>query len=128
MRIIAVDVGTSSVKAGLFEEGAAPRATVSISLSLKRDPPGAATLDLKAILRKVKLAIASVVTRTGIREVDAIALCSQMHGLALLDERMEPITPLYRLRRLPSSPPGFSCSASPLVPEPAGALGDAFIA
>ncbi len=52
-------------------------------------------MDLKAILRKVKLAIASVVTRIGIREVDAIALCSQMHGLALLDERMEPITPLY---------------------------------
>ena len=83
-RVLAVDVGTSSLRAELFDgEGTPLREIVR-----RRYEPGP-TLDPEPLVASVRDAI------TAAGPIDAVAYSCLWHSLVALDERDRPVTPVF---------------------------------
>jgi gluconokinase len=85
-RVLAVDVGTSSARAQLFEDGALP---VGPSLGRQHHEPDAnGELDPEPIVQFAERALGAA------GAVDAVAWSCLWHSLLALDERGRPLTPV----------------------------------
>ena len=90
--LLGLDLGTSSVKALLLDEGGAVLGEGSASYAVRAPLPGWAESSPEAWWEAVLEATASAVGRRG-AEVTALGLSGQMHGVVLTDELGLPLRP-----------------------------------
>ena len=94
MRVLAVDVGTSSARAQVFGETGAPDGELAQErYSGERDPS-----------RLVEMTRRAIGTALGRQAVDAAGLSCFGHSLVALDRRREPLTPILDWRDTRSAP------------------------
>jgi len=89
-----IDIGTSSTKVLILDETGAPCILTSRSYPLERPHPGYAEQDPEAILEAVIEALREALTRIGPRALAALGFSSAMHSVVLLDEALNPFTPV----------------------------------
>lgn len=87
--MLAVDIGTTNVKAAVIDESGGVLRAASRELTLLSPQPGAAEHSPREILAAV--AETSKLAAKGL-EVDAVALSCYQHGLMAVDARCEPLT------------------------------------
>ncbi len=94
--IIALDIGTSSVRAALYdgEANPIPRASVKIERGLAVTNDGGAEIDANEAVEQVVAAIDALLAKTAKQkgEITHVASCSFWHGLVGVDERGKPMT------------------------------------
>ena len=95
--VIAVDVGTSSARAALFDDRGRPVADRfhQIAYAARVDASGAAEHDPRVVLAAVAACIDAVQPRRGDADVAAVAFCTYWHGLLGFDAARRPVTPIY---------------------------------
>lgn len=90
MRILGIDIGTTTISASVWEDGCeASSLTVSNDSFLAADVPGAAIQDPARILETALDVVAQF------PDVDAIAPTGQMHGIVYVDHANQAVSPLY---------------------------------
>lgn len=89
MRILAVDIGTGSVKAAVFEDNFKLSSIAKVELEL------GAEQDLESIYDCFMKACKAASADSKARYVDAMVLSGQMHGLACIDNDGAPLTRLH---------------------------------
>ena len=94
MLIAAVDIGTSSTRALLFEDAHYTGQTAAVEYALKSPEPGAAELDAMEVMNAV-VACVQALTQQTTSTIDCVALSSAMHSLVAVDARGVPLTPVY---------------------------------
>ncbi|MDK6029149.1 gluconokinase [Ignisphaera sp. 4213-co] len=89
--IVAIDIGTSSVKTALmdFEGHIAKECTQPVNLHMPE--PGAAEHDLDEILKNIFKCL-KLVVKGFEKKVEALSFSCYLHGLALLDQKLNPLT------------------------------------
>jgi len=93
VNILSADIGTTNVKAGVFDEHGRLKYFTSERLRILFDQPGSAVQDPDEIFHRfVNVCKKAVEFVEG--DVDALILSSQMHGLTLLNREGKPIVPL----------------------------------
>lgn len=92
--IAAVDIGTSSTRALLFEDARFTVASASVEYALASPEAGAAELDPSGVHAAVLSCLARLVRQAGAR-IDCVALSAAMHSLMAVDADGAPLTPLY---------------------------------
>src|SRR5215210_324603 len=90
--LLGLDLGTSSVKALLLDEGGAVLGESSVSYAVRTPRPGWAESSPEDWWEAVLEATAAAVGRRG-AEVTALGLSGQMHGVVLADELGLPLRP-----------------------------------
>ncbi|MGA8113889.1 MAG: FGGY family carbohydrate kinase, partial [Actinocatenispora sp.] len=91
MAVLAIDAGTSVVKAAVFADGT-ELAGVGVPTPSLRPRPGHREQDMTATWQAVVQAVRSVVRRAGV-PVTALATTAQGDGCWLVDERLDPVGP-----------------------------------
>jgi len=91
--VLAVDIGTSNVKAGVFSVDGDLASLVRIEIPIYYPEPGAGVQKLSEIYDSTLRACELALKQAG-KDVEALSFSSQMHGLALVGEDGEEITPL----------------------------------
>ncbi len=91
--ILALDLGTGSVKALLIDNCCAVLGTASASYPVRRPHDGWAEQDPTDWWNATVAAAKSALAAAGDVEVVAIGLSGQMHGTVLLDSSMQPVRP-----------------------------------
>ncbi len=94
MLIAAVDIGTSSTRALLFEDAQFTGHAASVEYALRHPEPGAAELDPMEVMNAVVECIHGLTLQTS-RKIECVALSSAMHSLLAVDGRGVPLTPVY---------------------------------
>ena len=94
MRIAAIDIGTSSTRALLFENARYTGQSAAVEYALKSPEPGAAELDAMEVMNALVTCVERLTQLTA-APVDCIALSSAMHSLLAVDTRGVPLTPVY---------------------------------
>ncbi|BBL79156.1 gluconate kinase [Rubrobacter xylanophilus] len=94
--VLAVDVGSSSVRAELYDLSGSPveGSGVNLELKLSYTPDGGATVDADVLVELAARAIDAALSRSGGRRVRAVALCTFWHSLLGLDGSGRPVTPV----------------------------------
>ncbi len=96
---LAVDIGTSSVRAGLYDGAAHPvaRSSVKIDSYVSVTSDGSAELDAEAAFSQVALAVDSVLEKTKHLkiEIGLVAICSYWHSLVGVDAKGRPTTGVF---------------------------------
>ncbi len=99
MSVLAIDVGTSSVRALLFDEQAQPVAEgiVKVPQRPTAHPGEGATYDAELLLKRVFGALDALAARVPDRfeQIVAVGVSTFWHSLVGLDEEGKPITPVY---------------------------------
>lgn len=97
--ILAVDIGTSSVRAGLYDGAAQPipRSSVKIDYAFKATADGGAELDADEGISHVISAIDQVLEKTkrAKSEIALVAICSYWHSLVGVDAQHKPTTKIF---------------------------------
>ncbi|MGI9115315.1 MAG: gluconokinase [Chthoniobacterales bacterium] len=90
MPLLALDIGSSSTRAALFEpDGRRAGQLFAQRYSLHYGEHGAATLDPLALRDAVRAALAQF------SSYESVASCAFWHGLLGLDRKRRPVTPIY---------------------------------
>lgn len=90
--VLSVDVGTSGVRAALFdEEGNQVEGAQAVT---RRELAGFAELDPDALVAEVKKTVDELLARSGQQRVEATAISAFWHSLMGVDEAGAPTTPL----------------------------------
>ena len=92
--ILALDVGTTGVKAVAFDLASPWRHVAIREYPLLEPQPGWQVQDPESMVSATAAAAAECTTVVGGAEVVAVAVSSAMHGLLALDAAMQPLTPL----------------------------------
>lgn len=94
--VLALDVGTSSVRAGLFDGSARalPGMEARRSYSVRTTPDGGADFDAEALFGQVGEAIDELLARSP-GGIAAVACCTFWHSLMGVDGAGVPVTPVY---------------------------------
>lgn len=92
--VIAVDIGTTSTKALLFDRSEAVVAEQSVPYPLYTPQPGIAEQDPEEIFAAVLQGIRALMDQSGIakEQVRCVTFSSAMHSLILMDEANQPLT------------------------------------
>src|SRR5205085_162148 len=95
MHILAVDVGTSSVKAAVLETSTAAQVgpLAHVAYELDRPEPEAAQIPSKRIWEAVARAAHQAVQTKG--KIEGIGLSCLTPGLVLLDDAERPLSPIW---------------------------------
>lgn len=97
--VLAIDVGTSSVRALLFDAEArqVPEAIVKVPQRPTAHPGEGATYDAELLLKRIFGAIDAVAARApeAFDRVVAVGISTFWHSLVGLDEEGKPVTPVY---------------------------------
>lgn len=92
--LLGIDIGTSSVKALLFDPDAVRViGFAGLEYPISKPAPDRAEQDPDDWWRASIKVIQRVITQSGRRDVSAIGLCGQMHGTTMLDKRDQPLHP-----------------------------------
>ena len=94
MRIAAIDIGTSSTRALLFENARYTGQSAAVEYALKSPEPGAAELDAMEVINALVTCVQRLTQLTA-APIECIALSSAMHSLLAVDARGVPLTPVY---------------------------------
>ena len=94
MLIAAVDIGTSSTRALLFDDARFTGQSTAVEYALRTPEPGAAELDAMEVMSAVVECIHGLTLATSL-PIDCVALSSAMHSLLAADARGVPLTPVY---------------------------------
>jgi gluconokinase len=94
MLIAAIDIGTSSTRALLFDHARYTGQSAAVEYALKTPEPGAAELDAIAVMNAVVECVQRLSQLTS-QAIDCVALSSAMHSLLAVDARGVPLTPVY---------------------------------
>ncbi|MGE3466158.1 MAG: FGGY family carbohydrate kinase, partial [Pyrinomonadaceae bacterium] len=93
---LAIDIGTSSVRAALYDGSAkmVPRSLVRIGRTLRNTPDGGAEIDADEAFAQVVAAIDAVLEKTSrIKiEIDLVTACTFWHSLVGVDKMGKPTT------------------------------------
>ncbi len=94
---LALDIGTSSLRAMLFDaQGAAlPGVLVRKGYRLTTTPDGGVTLDPQQLLQSCVAAIDETLQQAGSRRIARVAMDTLVANLLGIDAAGEPVTPLY---------------------------------
>ncbi|MDR1825740.1 MAG: hypothetical protein LBR27_10530 [Bifidobacteriaceae bacterium] len=93
--VLGIDVGTSSVKAGLYTLEGGPLAVAAVPVALDRAADGAVTQDLDGLYAAAAQATQAALAKAGLAPgaVAAMAIDGQMAGLSLVDGSHRPVVP-----------------------------------
>ena len=94
MLIAAVDIGTSSTRALLFEDARPTGLSASVEYALHAPENGAAELDPMQVMQALVECVRSVFRQSG-RGIDCVSLSCAMHSLIAVDSEGLPLTPAY---------------------------------
>ena len=94
MLIAALDIGTSSTRALLFEDARFTGQAASVEYALKSPEPGAAELDAMEVMSAVVKCLHDL-TQMASARIDCVALSSAMHTLLAVDAGGMPLTPVF---------------------------------
>lgn len=94
MLIAAVDIGTSSTRALLFDDAQFTGIAVAVEYALHCPEPGAAELDPAAVLRAL-IKCLSDLSLGSAETIDCVSLSSAMHSLIAVDATGAALTPAY---------------------------------
>lgn len=128
--IIAADLGTTSVKAVVVDDGGAVRAAHAIEYPLHTPAPGRAEQDPDEIERAAAEAIRTSVAKAGIRpeEIRCLVFSSAMHSVIAVDGEGRPLTPSItwadnraaayagRLKQEGAAQPIYAATGTPIHP------------
>lgn len=92
--IAAVDIGTSSTRALIFEDARFTGRSAAVEYALESPEPGAAELDPIAVLGAVADCLRAL-NAPGDFKIGCVSLSSAMHSLIAVDEDGAPLTPAY---------------------------------
>lgn len=92
--ILAIDIGTSSVRAAIYNDKAEPlpRLVVKTEHTFEHTPDGGSEIDADVLLAKVIAAIDAILKKNTKGEIDHVAMCSIWHSLVGIDARSRPTT------------------------------------
>ena len=97
--VLTLDIGTSSVRALLFDRSARrlDQSEARRVHTVLTTPDGGAELDPKALLREVEEVVDEILAKAGPRapQIRAVACCTFWHSVMGLDESGTPLTPIY---------------------------------
>ena len=95
--VVALDVGTSSVRSLLFDHRARPvrGAEVQFPYQPRVAADGSAEVPIAKLLRLVERAIDGLLKKSGRREIAAVGVSTFWHGVLGATEEGDPLTPLY---------------------------------
>lgn len=132
MSVLAVDLGTGSVKVALVDDELAVLASASRRYPVRAPRPGAAETEPRLWAAAVEDAVGAVLAAAGGARPSAVGLCGQMHGLVLLGADGDALAPAvlwpdtraeHEVERLAAASPAVrSRLANPLVPGMAGPI------
>ncbi|KFZ22191.1 FGGY-family carbohydrate kinase [Thermotoga neapolitana] len=93
--IMGVDLGTTNVKAAIFDENGKHVAEDSLEVPLRQPKPGWAEQDLNEILSVATSCIRNTLEKANIdpSKIVGIAFDGQMSGLGAVDKNLEPVMP-----------------------------------
>lgn len=91
--ILGIDIGTTSVKAGLIDQAGQVHASFAQSYPTQRPAPGHAQQDPRDWLRLIDAAIERVVAAGYGPAISAVGLCSQVNTHVFLDASGTPLLP-----------------------------------
>lgn len=91
--ILAIDLGSTSFKAGLFNGGLDCIGSGTAELICRCAPGGVAELDPEQVAEAVRQAVAGALSGAEIPSLTAVAITSQAHTFTVTDERFKPLTP-----------------------------------
>src|SRR5689334_18375874 len=97
MAILVIDVGSSSVRALLFDDWARhiPATLVSRTYTLTTAPPGAATIDAGELRVAVETCVDEVLTHPAAANISAVGMDSLVGNVLGVNDRGEPLTPIF---------------------------------
>ncbi|HQU92819.1 MAG TPA: gluconokinase [Pyrinomonadaceae bacterium] len=95
--ILALDIGSSSVRAAFFDHGGnlLPRTLVKFERKLKATPLGGSEIDANAAFRQVVNTIDAAMANAPKGEITHVASCTFWHSLLGVDSKGRPTTPVY---------------------------------
>ncbi len=91
--LLGIDLGTSSVKVLLIDLAGRTIAVAAHEYPIETPHPGHAEQSPAAWWAAVVAAVRAVLAQAGKVDIQAIGLCGQMHGFALVDSAAQPIAP-----------------------------------
>src|SRR5207245_2091077 len=96
--ILALDVGTSSVRTGLFDRlgRTVPEVESSLRHAPETTPDGGVEMDPEGLVEAVCWVLASGLAQAGPRagEIAGVGICTFWHSFLGLDEAEQPTTPI----------------------------------
>ncbi|MGH3086142.1 MAG: gluconokinase [Rubrobacteraceae bacterium] len=97
MNILAIDIGSSSVRASFYDASGSPVPDTETQLGhgLAYTPEGGATIDPEELLELTARAIDRTLQKAGGLEVIGVAMSTFWHSLLGLDESGDPTTPVF---------------------------------
>jgi gluconokinase len=97
MAVLVIDVGSSSVRALLFDDQARPipGALVSRAYTFTTNPPGAATIDAAELQSAVESCVDEILAHPAATNVVAVGLDSLVGNMLGVNDRGEPLTPIF---------------------------------
>ena len=107
--VVALDLGSSSVRAVVLDDGLRPLAAARHPTALRQEASGAATVDADAYVDAVAQCLDELRDGHALGGVHAVAASCQWHSLVPLDANCEPIGPgLSWLDTRGTPPPGLA--------------------
>ena len=95
MALLIIDIGSSSVKALLFDHQANALASVSRSWAFETTPPGASTIEAAQAQQTVEACIDEILTRHPDAPIEAVAFDTFVGNVLGVDGRGRAITPVF---------------------------------
>jgi gluconokinase len=96
--VVAIDVGSSSIRAGLFDRRGRPRrgSFAQVRYAMTLDPEGSASVEVDRLVEVLALTLDDLVDRAGasLGDVAGVGISCFLHSVAGLDGAGRPITPL----------------------------------
>lgn len=91
MSILAIDIGTSTIKSSIVDEQGNILSTCSKEIDICSPEPGAALHDPNKLFETIILVSKDVIKKTRSEEIDAVVFSGYLFGLIPLNEREKPL-------------------------------------
>ena len=93
-KILAIDIGTTNVKAAIFDEQGKMLSLARAEVSIHSPVPGSAIQHLDELYNATIKSAKSAVSIAKMAKVDVVAFSAQMHGLGAIDNKGKEVLPL----------------------------------